>query len=186
MIDFSGMKKLFIGGVELKQLFINGTQVWKAGYKNWVPISTEADKVTIYNGGLGYIEGYRLSSSGSLKEQKLTATTGFIKAAKNDVVRMAGTEWFKHNGYNYFIMYDENLNIVEAINIDGTGNAATHGWSYSQKALVNRSKTRVYDENGTTRFVVEFNDTNLNYAYIRISAYGEGEDMVVTVNEEIE
>ena len=177
-MDFTKLKKLTVNGVELKKLLINGIQVWKAGVKNWVKYSTETDKVTIFNGGLGYIDGYRLSSSGSLKEQKLTATTGFIKATKNDVVRMAGTEWFQHNGYNYFLMYDENLNVVDTINMDGTGNASTHGWSYTSKALVNQSKTRVYDENGVARFVVEFNDTQKNYAYIRISAYGSGADMV--------
>ena len=41
MIDFSKFKKLTIGGVELKQLFINGIRVWKSGYKNWVKFSTE-------------------------------------------------------------------------------------------------------------------------------------------------
>ena len=35
--------------------------------KNWVPYSTEADGITIYNDGLGYKEGYRLSSSGAEK-----------------------------------------------------------------------------------------------------------------------
>ena len=34
MMDFSAIKKLTIGGVELKQLFIGGIQVWKSGYKN--------------------------------------------------------------------------------------------------------------------------------------------------------
>lgn len=29
MMDFSKFRKLYINGVELKQLFINGIQVWK-------------------------------------------------------------------------------------------------------------------------------------------------------------
>ena len=60
MMDLTKLKKLVIGGIELKQLLINGVQVWKSGYKNWVKYSTEADGVTIYNGGLGYKNGYRM------------------------------------------------------------------------------------------------------------------------------
>lgn len=164
---------------------INLFQIWKGPITNLVKTAKDSDKTTIFNGGKGYIDGQRLSSSGSLKSQGNTVTTGFIKASKDNVVRMAGTQWNKTAGYNYFAMYDDNLNIVETINYDGTGSAATLGWSYNSKAKVS-SDTRVYVENGITRFKIVFADSNINYSWIRISAYGAGADMIVTVDEEIE
>ena len=164
---------------------INLFQIWKGAATNWVKTAKDSDKTTIFNGGKGYIDGQRLSSSGSLKSQSNTVTTGFIKASKNNVVRMTGTQWNKSAGYNYFVMYDDNLNIIETINYDGTGNASTKGWSYSGKSKVNSNNTYVYVENGITRFQIVFNDSGLDYSWIRISAYGLGEDMVVTIDEEI-
>ena len=165
---------------------INLYQIWKGAVTNWVKTAKDSDKTTIFNGGKGYIDGQRLSSSGSLKSQSNTVATGFIKASKNNVVRMAGTQWDKTAGYNYFAMYDDNLNIIETINYDGGGNAATKGWSYSSKSKVNSNNTYVYVENGITRFQIVFSDSGLDYSWIRISAYGLGEDMVVTIDEEIE
>lgn len=49
-MDFSTLKKLTIDGVELKQLLINGIQVWKASsYKNLVTNSPDVDGKP-YNG----------------------------------------------------------------------------------------------------------------------------------------
>ena len=165
---------------------INLFQIWKGAVTNFVKTAKDSDKTTIFNGGKGYIDGQRLSSSGSLKSQSNTVTTGFIKASKNNVVRMAGTQWNQTAGYNYFAMYDDNLNIIETINYDGTGNAATKGWSYSSKSKVNSNNTYVYVENGITRFQIVFSDSALDYSWIRISAYGLGENMIVTIDEEIE
>lgn len=179
----SDFKKLVLAGVELKKLFVGGIQVWKNGYKNWVPVSTDTDG-SIYNGA-GYIDGYRLSSSGSLKIQDNTVTTGFIKATKNDVVRMAGTKWNECAGYNYFAIYDDNYNLIDTLNYDGYGDASTHGWSFGcSDYRVDEANTYVYVEDGITRFDIAMN-ANYDYAYIRISAYGSGEEMIITVNEEI-
>ena len=88
MIDFSGIKKLTIGGVELKQLFINGVQVWKSGYKNWVRYSTEDDGVTIYNGGKGYKDEYRVRSGGAESSLVGGTITGFIPFKKGKILRL--------------------------------------------------------------------------------------------------
>jgi hypothetical protein len=95
MIDFSTIKKLTIGGVDLVKLFINGVQVWAAKtFTNQVPISTDTDD-SIFN-GVGYIENRRLSSSGGLSSsaQNGSVTTGFIPFyGDSTVIRMKGVEW---------------------------------------------------------------------------------------------
>lgn len=187
-MDLSAYKAISIDGITMKKIVINDTIEWKREPVNLVPTSIDTDG-SIYN-GTGYLEGYRLSSTGVLKVQTNTVTSGFIKATKNDVVRMAGTLWNKSAGYNYFSMYDENYNLMISINLDNpnTTHAQEYGWSYANgpSNIIDNSKTFVYVENGITRFHIEMLNDSSDYAYIRISAYGSGTDMFITVNEEIE
>jgi hypothetical protein len=86
MIDFKNLKKLTIGGVELKQLFINGIQVWKAAsYTNQIPISTDKNG-SIYNG-----KGWKdatYDNNGTVGVNNATDLTGFIPCKAGDVVRL--------------------------------------------------------------------------------------------------
>lgn len=85
--DLSQMKSLTVDGVALKKLSVNGVIVWTA-YKNWVPYSTEADGVTIYNGGLGYKNGYRVRSGGAEGASTYAACTGFIPCQPGQTIRV--------------------------------------------------------------------------------------------------
>lgn len=185
-MNFSAVKKMTIPEGEVKQIMCGDVVLWKKGCTNLVPTSIDSDG-SIFN-GTGYIDGNRLSSSGALKAQDNTVTTGFIKATQNDVVRMAGTKWDVTPGYNYFAMYDANFNLIVTINRDksGGGYYNTHGWSYASN--INRldfDNTTVAIENGVVTFKVSV-PAGYEYSYIRISANGTGADMIVTVNEEIE
>lgn len=184
-MDFSNVKKITIAAGDVKQIEIDGVVVWKSGHTNLVPTSIDTDG-SIYN-GCGYVDGYRLSSSGALKAQDNTVTTGFIKATQNDVIRMAGTKWDKTPGYNYIVLYDANFNLLETINRNaaGEGYVSTHGWSFLGKGRVDKNKTTVTIENDIAIFNIGLL-SGYEYTYVRISAYGKGEDMVITVNEEIE
>ena len=189
MIDFSAFKKLTIGGVELKQLFINGIQAWKSGYKNWVPYAIDTDG-SVYNGGLGYKNGYRLSSSGAEKTQAGSALTGFIPAKYGDVIRMANATWGAtvSDGYSYIQYYDEKFKVILSINKhqnnSSGGNISNVGQTY--KDLVDRSASNIVtDDKGVTIFNIVLTSP-ISYSYIRISATADGADMIVTVNEEIE
>lgn len=198
MIDFSTFKNLTIGSVALQQLFINGVQVWKAnnsqsGYKNWVKYSTETDKVTIYNGGLGYMEGYRLSSSGGMSSQANTVTTGFIPCKSTDVIRLAGVDYSgPTGGYCYLMFYDESLNVLGSTSNGKNSNYATGVQTQYRGIVVTNDKHTVNSainnpstENGVTTFDnYKFSDDS-GVAYFRINGYGNGSDMIVTVNEEI-
>lgn len=184
MIDFGSMKKLTVGGVVLKQLLIGGIQVWKSGYKNWVPVSTTADGVTVYN-GTGYKEGYRLSSSGAEKTQTGAVLTGFIPAQKGDVIRMAGAAWGTtvSGGYCYLQVYNAAFSPVAQVN--RYMNEGSTGLSNYDSTKIDGAASRILtDENGVTTFDIAWK-SGVAFSYFRISATGKGAEMVVTVNEEV-
>ena len=113
-MDFTKLKKLTIGGVELVKLFLGGVQVWAMKtFTNQVPISTDTNG-SIFN-GVGYIENRRLSSSGGLSgsAQNGSVTTGFIPwYGDTTYLRMKGVEWKDANanygGHYSVIFYDAN------------------------------------------------------------------------------
>lgn len=166
-MDFSAFKKLTIGGVELKQLFINGIQVWNS-VKNWVKYSTEADGKTIYNGGLGYKDNTRLNSSAVEASKDGYSTVGYIPAKAGDIVRLKGLTWsVEHNSNCYFCTYDSSFTKIKYLRPEQ--NISDVVWS---------------DEgNGVVAFRIVYYFAKC--AYIRLSAYGSGANVMITVNEEI-
>lgn len=181
MMDFSKFKKLTIGGVELKQLFINGIQVWKSGYKNWVKFSTEADGVTIYNGGLGYKDGYRIRSGGAEGATSHGSCAGFIPVKGGDIIRFSG--------WDFSVKSNENaINVANSTftNIGQTAGLGSYGILAGNAAYGAYSLDSVVKESDTVyRWVVP--PAASGVAYIRVSGYTlkDGSKMIVTVNEEI-
>lgn len=175
----STLKTLSIDGIFLKQLAIDGVIAWEepSSYTNQVPISIDTDG-SIYN-SCGYMDGYRLSSSGSPKATDKCTTTGFIEATSGDTIRIAGVSWAeKTASYNYLCCYDENFNHLGAF--------TSYGSSYGE-FLQSGSSRNIIEENGIT--TVTFNTLSTT-KYIRLSYYDPegiigGKDMIVTVNEEI-
>lgn len=177
-------KSINIDGIDMKELYIDGTLIWKSGYKNWVKFSTEADGKTIYNGGLGYKHGYRLSSSGAEKTQSGSVVTGFIPAKYGDLIQMGGVTWGTtvKDGYSYISFYNSSGTLVTTVNrymmegANGIGSYANY---------INKSASSILtDSNGVTTFNIVFTQ-KIDFSYIRISATGDGANMIVTVNEEI-
>jgi hypothetical protein len=176
-MNLSSFKKLTIGGIELKQLFIGGVQAWKSGYKNWAHHAIDTDG-SIYNGGKGYINGQRLSSGGTIKEMPNSTTTGFIPIKSGDVVRIGGYPWYSTtSALNYFNLYNSSFGLVKA----RTSENITLDTSVVSSAVINGDITEITIAN------------NANIAYCRANYYGEndnianvtGANLIVTVNEEI-
>ena len=187
MIDFTKFKKLTIGGMELKQLFINGIQVWKSGYKNWVKHAIDTDE-SIYQGGKGYIEGYRLSSGGGLSAQAGTITTGFIPCKPTDVIRLGGVSWYPPSGYCYLAFYDSSFAVLGSINcFPSTASVAVNGYhGVSRGICMFPDSVHPTIENGVVTFDNYAFSDGSKVAYFRVNGYGNGADAIVTVNEEIE
>ena len=185
MIDFSKIKKLTVDGVDLKSLAINGVQVWKSGYKNWVPYSINADG-TIYNNGLGYKDGYRVRSGGAEGEQASATCTGFIPLRKGDTLRI----YPKFRGLNT----QNAISYANAAFQNIGQSTGTGGYGICE----GDNKSLFYpttDENGISVLHLT-TDLAAEVAYIRVTNQIEyaspyqplittGAEMIVTVNEEI-
>ena len=167
--------------------------LWKKGYKNWVKYSTESDGVTIYNGGLGYKNGYRLNSSGTESAKSTATATGYIPAKNEDVFYMSGVVWNPPSGgatdYSYISFFDSSFKKLAHINqyIGAAGNGVSNMYNNTANVLVNDKTVHniTTDSNGVTTFNIKYGSAANKIAYIRISAVGKGADMIVTVNEEI-
>lgn len=157
-------------------------------YINKAPKTINADG-TIYN-EVGYKEGYRLSSSGAEKAQDKAVTFGFIPCTRDDVIRLAGIEWMPTvaDGYCYIAFYDINFNILSTLNcFRYDTNLVSNIGGSDRVNVLNKDKTShsvTIDENGVVLFNLSYLDGK-DFAYIRISAQGEGKNAIITLNEEI-
>ena len=178
-------KKLSIDGIELKDLYINGTLAWKSGYTNQVPLSTEVDDKTIYNGGLGYKNGSRIRSSGAEAGHGSASHTGFMRVKGGDVLRLSGYDANKIDSANAVNVYDTGHNCTGQITPNyytaGYGifesTHTAYGWGNANG--VKQEKTGVY---------VWTIPPDAGIAYIRVTGYtnADGSKMIVTINEAIE
>lgn len=173
---------------EVKQIADGSGQViWKRGYINQVPKSTDTDG-SIYN-GTGYKDNVRLSSSGGVSgsAQNGSTTTGFIPYSGGDagVIRMKGVRWLNAAmeglGHFYIIFYDKNKNKINYLS-DSEYQYNTHIVTVTRDA--NGVESIVWNQDyGTSNALLQA--IRSNPAYIRITAYGKGANLIVTVNEEI-
>lgn len=179
-MNLTDLKELTVDGIKLVELYINGVLVWKSGYKNWVKYSTEADGKTIFNGGLGYKNGYRVRSGGAERAQADATCTGFIPVKAGDVIGIGGAQLGGNSNSNAINVYDAshtNLGqVVENYNGNGYG-------IFADGVLSNWNKGTV--KNGCFYWTVPSGE---NIACVRVTARmnGNGANMIVTVNEEID
>lgn len=186
MLDFTGVKAITIPEGKVKKITrkSDGAVLWKSGYKNWMKYSTEADGKTIYNGGLGYKNGYRIRSGGAESESTNASCTGFIPFKKGDKL--------------YIYPPFEGLNTQNAINFaDKTftnlGQVVDTGGGYGIcSSKPSAFKTSVI--NGVS--VLDLSENTVqgveNIAYVRVTnnllnslGITSGADMIITKNEEI-
>ena len=187
-MDLSAFKKLNIGGVELKKLTIDGALAWKSGYTNQVLQSLNADG-TIYNGGLGYKNGYRVRSGGQESDSVYNnscACTGFIPIKGGDTVRFSGWNMAYANNGNALNAYDaahEHLG-------QWTQNPADYGIFDAAAAYAGYSfNSLVQEKTGVWKWIAPPAASGI--AYIRVTGMDTsmtqiGAKMIITINEEIE
>lgn len=191
-MNLSNFKELGINGIKMVELFINGVKVWAMKtFTNQVPISTDTDG-SIFN-KVGYIENRRLSSSGGLSgsAQNGSVTTGFIPFPDGDktVIRMKGVEWLNayanHGGHYYIQFYRADKTVLGDYNYLYCGDIANISHIVTVTRDANGVETVVWNQTyGDTNGFL--NNVRTTAKFIRITAYGKGADMIVTINEEIE
>lgn len=153
-------------------------------FTNQVPISTDTDG-SIYN-GTGYKENVRLSSSGGISgtAQNGSVTTGFIPWKNTDIIRIKGATWDNNgSGHYYFYMYDSSkTSCGYTDNITGLSADAASQLSCVYDETTGITTLSIINPNGSTG---QIRQAAKSAAYFRINAKGKGEDLIVTVNEEI-
>ena len=177
---FSDLKKLVIPEGEVNKITVGGVTIWE-NMKNWVKFSTEADGVTIYNGGLGYKNGYRVRSGGAEGTTDRGSCTGFIPLKAGDTVRLSGYNALYNDGSNAINVFNASKeNIGQAV-----ANTPTHGYGIFETqykaygwASITQNPTGVY---------VWVAPPHADIAFMRVSGYtlADGSKMIVTVNQEI-
>lgn len=180
-MNLPDFKELAIDGIKVVELFINGVKVWASGYKNWVKFSTTNDGKTIYNGGLGYKNGYRVRSGGAEAVTSNCVCTGFIKVNPGDIVRLSGWAFSHVAAGNAINVSNKNFeNIGQAATNNNYGIFASGYSAYGNTSFV-------LEKTGVWKWVVPPAASGVEY--IRVSGYQlaglSGADMIVTINEEI-
>ena len=160
MIDFSTVKAITIPeGVVTK--IVSGVQtLWqKAGFKNLLPLATDTDRKTIYN-GIGYLPDYRLSSSGSVSKAAGMFASVFITAVQGDILCIKGAVGAPSTTC-YVISYNSSNTKVahkQIAVVSGTGE-----WS-------NSAAGQSY-ANGVLTIPLVSTDYGTGFNAIRVSAY---------------
>lgn len=179
--NLSQIKSLTINGISLKQLFINGLSIWSK-FKNWVRYSTETDGTTIYNGGLGYKNGYRVRSDGAEATQSGAACTGYIPVTAGDVIRVSGCTWDSSvsSAINAFDSSFTNLGQV-------VGNGGDYGYSHFGQGnswAAHGQHSIVQTDSYYEWIVPPYVSSSIHCAYIRITGkVSDGSKLCVTINE---
>lgn len=189
-MDFANLKSLTIPEGEVAEITCNGVLLWKGGYTNLVPLSTEADGKTIYNNGLGYKDGYRIRSGGAEAANVNSTITGYIPFVKGDKLYIypAFTGWNTQNAINFC---DSSYTNLGQITDSGAAYGICNGNNVAafKTELVNG--VSVLDISDVTDLGVEniayVRITNLIYYYDTDNALiSSGAEMIITKNEEIE
>lgn len=177
-------KSINIDGIDMKELYIDGTLIWKSGYTNLVPLSTEADGKTIYNNGLGYKNGYRVRSGGAEASSYNASCTGYIPAKAGDAVRLSGYDVEYDTTNNAINVSDVNRNNLGQI----VANAPTDGYGFFQNTWrdYNWGNSKGVKEEKTGVYIWTV-PPDASIAYVRVTGktQEDGSKMIVTINEEI-
>lgn len=143
-------------------------------YTNVIPLSTDVNGDP-YNGGLGYREGYRYSSSGG---GDVTGSglyvTGYIKCKDSD------TLYFKNVGMN------KDAGISNGCNMYRFSTLSVTSSSSSDASLLTSYHSAQWDDNGDIlRANVTDSPTGVD-VWLRFNTTYLGPDSVITLNEPIE
>lgn len=147
--------------------------------KNQVPLSIDTDG-TVYN-GCGYIDGYRINSSGNNTAADCTSATGYISVVDNDTLKMTGNKL--EGTADVLAVYDKDFNFIGSF----TGKAATYGiFAGSSSPYKEYGLSSVVESDGALYWTVP---AGANIAYVRISTdsyntigYFPGVDMCVIID----
>lgn len=146
---------------DVKSLSIpNGEVIQIQQLPNLIASSIDSDG-SIYN-DCGYLDGYRLSSSGTIKpmasEYYESTVTGYIQVVDGDILYIEGCNWFNLNSaLNYICGYDAEFNFIGAEYSQNVNNNICYGTKFVDHVTGNKRHARAVLMPGK------------NVAYVRVS-----------------
>lgn len=152
--------------------------------KNWVQYSMESGGTAIYNGGLGYKNGYRIRSGGAEGELSTSAHTGFIPVKGGDIIRISGGDFSSTNSHG------SAMNVADG-SFTNIGQFSMQSGEYGIfKTYTDYSKPSVVEEKtGVWKWVVPPEASGVKYIRVSCNAANggaaDGAKLIVTINEEI-
>lgn len=120
----------------------------------------------------GYSDGYRISTStGALSAQDGYTTTGLMTIPSGSTIRTKGVDFNYNSTYCNIGVYDSAGTKLSTNNLIGQGTSVWNGLTWS------------FDDEGN--LLMNYSISSGEDTYIKISGYGSGADLIVTINEEI-
>ena len=185
MSFFDRAQSVTFAGKAVEKLVLDGKKIWEAvSFKNWVRYSTEADGMTIYNGGLGYKDGYRIRSGGAEASSSGITISGFIPYKKGYKLYIY-PPFFGGNTENTINFYNAAFEHLGQI----TDSGAAYGICTSAFKTTLDNGVSVLDLSAVTVSGIE------NVAFVRVgncisynnngAVIASGSEMIVTKNEKI-
>lgn len=142
------------------------------GYTNLVPTAIGENGEIYY--GCGYLNYYRLTSSGELSLSDGSCVSGYIPYSNNAIFRVVGSSQVVDAGGQYVAAYDSDFNLISVAYVS----ALVRGGSSTYKSRVEG----VYELTMDTSKIPAWT----NAAYFRVScASCVGADLIVTKDEVI-
>ena len=160
-------------------------------YINQIPLSTDSSGA-IYNGGLGYKNGFRLSSSGEEKANAASFVTGFIPVKAGDVIRFSGAYIAGEAAVmNNYMFKANHTKVTGSTTINGVSIDYNPLTPYSFFASPKKETVRVLygpmEIDETNQRVLSMTIPNTGgIAYARFTLnVADGANAIITINEEI-
>ena len=182
MIDFANVKAITIPEGRVRLIHIAGNQAWKGAALNLVKTAIDIDG-SVYN-ETGYMEDYRLNSSGAITVQNGAIHSGYISYTFGGAIRAAGSTAGLGASGQYIAFYDAGFACVKSVTTSSIVNATASESTYE---LTQDGIYILTVLNISAFFEKSFADIDTSeIRYIRVSmANCSGADFVVTIDEEI-
>lgn len=156
----------------------SGELIWEkpASFTNLLPLATDTDRKTIYN-GKGYRSGYRLSSSnGGVTAAGGMYTSGFIPAQVGDVVRIKNIK--PKLGTASYVMTFDSSNTKVGVGTLGQKGETDPDWRDAYGCIDSYN-------NGIITVTLDSATFGTGFDSFRFSAGVIDENTIVTINQEI-
>lgn len=160
---------------------------------NQVSLSLDYDTDDVYNNGLGYKDGYRISTSAAKYEGTGSGftLTGYIPYTVPETglpqsIYVRGLNWTT-DGNTRFYFFKEDKTYIAGVQITGGGSGKNQITTYFDLEELGSDYWKLTPKESGDTSVLNATATDMKSTkYIRFSLKGSGADLIITIDEPIE